>query len=34
VSNSDGDEEGSGDGNKGGGQGCHGERLYHGDVLF
>jgi hypothetical protein len=27
-------QEGSGDGNKGGRQGCHGKRLNHGDVLF
>ncbi len=34
ASNGDGDEEGSGNGDKGGGRGCHGGRLHHGDVLF
>jgi hypothetical protein len=34
VSNGDGNEEGSGNGDESGRQGCHGERLHHSDVLF
>ncbi len=34
MSNGDDNEEGSGDGDEGGGRGCHGKWLHHGDVLF